>query len=88
MRSSVADMAYPWAAHFFGESMFSRVSNASKVALVSLIQRLSKWGFDLVDCQITTAHLMQFGACEVPRHRFLQELNVSLYKKTLKGLWI
>jgi len=72
---------------FFGESMFSRVSNASKVALVTLIRRLSKLEFDFVDCQITTQHLMQFGACEVSRHRYLQELNVSLYKKTLNGLW-
>jgi len=72
---------------FFGESMFSRVSNASKVALVTLIQRITRWGFDFVDCQISTAHLLQFGACEVPRYRFLQELNVSLYKNTRKGLW-
>ena len=57
---------------FFGESMFSRVSNVSKVALVTLVQRLSRWGFDFLDCQITTAHLLQFGACEVPRPQFLK----------------
>jgi len=72
---------------FFGESMFSKVSNASKVALVSLVHRLSTWGFDFLDCQIPTAHLKQFGACEVPRHRFLEELKATLLKKTLKGLW-
>lgn len=67
---------------FFGESMFHHESNASNVALVNLVRRLQKWGFDLIDCQVATAHLVRMGAEEVPRRRFLQELGVSLKKTT------
>lgn len=60
---------------FFGESMFSRFSNASKAAFVALVRRLQQWRFSLIDCQIVTAHLQQFGAQEVSRKRFLQLLR-------------
>ena len=55
---------------FFGESMFSRVRDASKVALVHLIARLRLGGFTLLDTQFVTAHLAQFGAREIPREAY------------------
>jgi leucyl/phenylalanyl-tRNA--protein transferase len=55
---------------FFGESMFSVVRDASKVALVHLVARLRLGGFTLLDTQFVTAHLSQFGACEVPREAY------------------
>jgi leucyl/phenylalanyl-tRNA--protein transferase len=58
---------------FFGESMFSRRSNASKVVLVALMKHLEDHGYLLLDCQQTTDHLLSMGACEIPRSRF-QEL--------------
>jgi leucyl/phenylalanyl-tRNA--protein transferase len=57
-------------AAFFGESMFSRERDASKVALVHLMARLIKGGFRLLDCQFMTEHLRSFGAIEVPREEF------------------
>ncbi len=72
---------------FFGESMFTRVSNASKAALVVFVQNLQRQAFDLIDCQVTTPHLMQFGAREIPRTRFLRELRRSLRHRTLQGSW-
>jgi leucyl/phenylalanyl-tRNA--protein transferase len=59
---------------FFGESMFHRVTNASKVALVWLVRILRSGGFRLLDTQWTTAHLRQFGAVEVPRAHYLRLL--------------
>ena len=52
---------------FFGESMFHRATDASKVALVALVERLRSHGFPLLDTQWVTAHLQQFGAIEIPR---------------------
>ena len=72
---------------FFGESMFSRMSNASKVALYALVEHLKTWQFDLIDCQITTEHLVRLGAREVPRALFLDELKNSLQFPTVKGKW-
>jgi leucyl/phenylalanyl-tRNA---protein transferase len=57
-------------AAFFGESMFSRERDASKVALVHLVARLIKGGFELLDCQFMTEHLRSFGAIEIPRDDF------------------
>jgi leucyl/phenylalanyl-tRNA--protein transferase len=57
-------------AAFFGESMFSRERDASKVALVHLVARLIKGGFRLLDCQFMTEHLRSFGALEIPREEF------------------
>ena len=57
-------------AAFFGESMFSRERDASKVALVHLVARLIKGGFRLLDCQFMTEHLRSFGAIELPREDF------------------
>jgi leucyl/phenylalanyl-tRNA---protein transferase len=61
-------------AAFFGESMFSRERDASKVALVHLVARLIKGGFRLLDCQFMTEHLRSFGTIEMPREKFRQLL--------------
>ncbi len=63
---------------FFGESMFSRARDASKVALVHLIARLTHGGFTLLDCQFTTDHLETFGVIEIPRRAYRQRLRAAL----------
>ena len=63
---------------FFGESMFHRATDASKVALVALVNRLRARGFVLLDTQWVTAHLQQFGAIEIPRPEYLRRLDESL----------
>lgn len=55
---------------FFGESMFSRQVDASKVALVALCRQLHRWGFVLLDCQVSNPHLISMGALEIPRQTF------------------
>lgn len=65
---------------FFGESMFSRERDASKVALVHLIARLRAGGFVLLDAQFLTEHLAQFGAVAIPRRRYLDLLDRALAK--------
>lgn len=59
---------------FFGESMFSQASDASKVGFVTLVERLQAWGFKLVDCQMPTQHLASFGARAIPRRTFAEAL--------------
>ncbi len=63
---------------FFGESMFSRVTDASKVALVHLVERLRLGGFLLLDTQFLTDHLARFGAVEVPRNTYRRLLDEAL----------
>lgn len=63
---------------FFGESMFSKVTNASKVALCALAERLKKGGFVLLDTQFLTPHLAGFGGIEIPRAAYLDLLNRAL----------
>jgi leucyl/phenylalanyl-tRNA--protein transferase len=65
---------------FFGESMFHRVRDASKVALVHLVARLIVGGFELLDTQYVTEHLRSFGAVEIPRRRY-----TALLDKATKG---
>lgn len=72
---------------FFGESMFFSRSDASKVALVHLVCILRQWGFELIDCQVTTAHLMSMGAREIPRSEFLTHLAAALRKPVSHELW-
>lgn len=60
---------------FYGESMFSRRAGASKVALVYLVRHLEHWGFELIDCQMSTAHLTSLGAREIPRTEFLRHVD-------------
>ncbi len=68
-------------AAFFGESMFHRRTDASKVALVWLVERMRGRGFTLLDTQWTTPHLIRFGACEIPRGRYLRQLSAALAKR-------
>ena len=65
---------------FFGESMFHHVTDASKVALAALVDRLRHRGYVLLDTQWVTPHLAQFGAIEIPRRRYLQLLGEALEK--------
>lgn len=74
-------------AAFFGESMFTRRANASKVALVQLVRQLQAWGFHLVDCQTYSAHLARLGAVMWPRERFLGALAGALQVPTRRGRW-
>jgi len=67
-------------AAFFGESMFSRVPGASKVALARLVARLRDLGFDLLDTQWVTPHLETFGAVEIPRPEYLARLARSVQR--------
>lgn len=60
---------------FFGESMFTRVSDASKIALAHLVFQLRRWGYGLIDCQMNTAHLARFGAREIARTAFSRQLG-------------
>jgi leucyl/phenylalanyl-tRNA---protein transferase len=63
---------------FFGESMFHRVTDASKIALIALVDRLRARGYALLDTQWVTEHLAQFGAVEIPRRRYLRLLEEAL----------
>jgi len=70
-------------AAFFGESMFSRVRDASKVALVHLVEGLTRGGFILLDTQFITAHLARFGALEIPRQQYLRRLHDALNREAV-----
>jgi len=72
---------------FFGESMFTLVSNASNVGLVKFVEHLKELSFDMIDCQVTTEHLIRFGAREITRTLFLKQLEKSLTAPTQKGKW-
>ncbi len=72
---------------FFGESMFTNISNASSVGLVKLIEYLKSISINLIDCQVKTDHLIRFGAREIPRSRFLKLLKLSVNQPTKKGKW-
>jgi leucyl/phenylalanyl-tRNA--protein transferase len=69
-------------AAFFGESMFSIERDASKVALVQLVQRLRERGFELLDTQFMTPHLARFGAREISKKEYLKKLAAALKKQT------
>jgi len=62
---------------FFGESMFSRKTDASKIALVALCRQLQQWGFTLMDCQISNPHLLRMGAHEISRPEFERYLSMA-----------
>ncbi len=63
---------------FFGESMFSQIDNASKIAFVHLVKQLEKWNYSMIDCQMKTNHLASFGAREIPRKEFSHRLKESV----------
>jgi len=72
---------------FFGESMFHRKTNASKVALAALVEKLKGWNFHFLDAQMTTEHMMSLGATEVSRRIFLKQLRLALEHPTRRGKW-
>lgn len=72
---------------FFGESMFSRKTDASKTALVSLAGYLSFHQFDLIDCQVVTSHLLSMGAVEISRSRFLNIIQTSTKRTDIDNIW-
>jgi leucyl/phenylalanyl-tRNA--protein transferase len=72
---------------FFGESMFSRMSGASKIAFASLCVQLNKWGFELIDCQVYTEHLASFGAEELERDEFERRI-ASAVSRSEKFDWL
>lgn len=72
---------------FFGESMFMRATDASKVALATLVRQLELWDFGLVDCQMNTAHLASFGASEIPRAEFTHRLRELIHYPSVPAPW-
>ena len=72
---------------FFGESMFHLKSDASKVALATLVERLKAWGFRFIDAQMTTEHLVSLGAQELSRRIFLKQLQSAMRHPTKRGKW-
>lgn len=72
---------------FFGESMFARVSDASKVAFATLVHQLRQWEFRMIDCQMPTAHLASFGAREIPRGEFLAEVERAVREPSIPAPW-
>ncbi|MGH8667918.1 MAG: leucyl/phenylalanyl-tRNA--protein transferase, partial [Burkholderiales bacterium] len=72
---------------FFGESMFSRATDASKVALVALVQELRARGFPLIDCQMHTPLLASLGGREIPRRAFLRALSPLVNYAEPPGQW-
>jgi leucyl/phenylalanyl-tRNA--protein transferase len=74
-------------AAFFGESMFSKVNNASKAAFHALAERCSEFGFGFIDCQVDSEHLRKMGASLVTRQDYLLMLKESMKSVTIKGPW-
>jgi len=72
---------------FFGESMFARRSDASKVALVHLVRQLRRWGFPLIDCQMSTSHLASLGARTVSRAEFLTVVRRGVAEPPVPAPW-
>lgn len=72
---------------FFGESMFSRADNASKVGFAHLVRQLQLWNFPLIDCQVANEHLFSLGAVEISREAFQQMLLDFTHRSTLPGPW-
>jgi len=72
---------------FFGESMFARADDASKVAFVTLVEWMRDWGVKLIDCQQETAHLERFGAVPWPRQRFVKRVAELVDEDGKRGKW-
>jgi leucyl/phenylalanyl-tRNA--protein transferase len=72
---------------FFGESMFHLKTDASKVALATLVEKLKSWDFHFIDSQMTTEHMVRLGAKELPRRIFLKRLQSALRHPTRRGRW-
>jgi leucyl/phenylalanyl-tRNA--protein transferase len=72
---------------FFGESMFSRVTDGSKIAIVYLARQLARWGVPFIDCQVRSDHLMTLGAVEVRRREFLRQVADLVDQPPIPGPW-
>ena len=72
---------------YFGESMFSNKTNASKIAFVYLVNQLSEWGYQLIDCQLENDHLLSLGAYTVCKNEFLTILNSNVNKNQPNPNW-
>jgi leucyl/phenylalanyl-tRNA--protein transferase len=72
---------------FFGESMFTRVTDASKVAFVQLVRQLERWGIPLIDCQMSTHHLASLGAREISRGDFVREVRRLVRQPAVPAPW-
>jgi len=73
---------------FYGESMFTRVTDASKIALVHLVRQLERWGFGMIDCQMHTGHLARMGGREIPRKAFMRKLGELVNYPPISGTWV
>ena len=72
---------------FFGESMFHKETNASKVALFHLVEKLKEWKFEIIDAQVYTNHLESLGGELIPRSQYLELLHKALKKPGMEGSW-
>ncbi len=72
---------------FYGESMFTRAADASKIALVHLARQLERWQFGMIDCQMPTPHLASLGAREIPRAAFMRKLRELVNCAHVPGRW-
>lgn len=72
---------------FYGESMFTRVTDASKIAFAHLVAQLRRWEFGLIDCQMETAHLASLGARPIPRQEFMKRLEKLINLPGITGQW-
>jgi leucyl/phenylalanyl-tRNA--protein transferase len=72
---------------FFAESMFTKVDDASKVALVLLVRQLHRWGFRIIDCQQSSPHVMRLGAEEIPRRSYIDQVAAAVTLPSRRGRW-
>jgi len=72
---------------FYGESMFTRAPDASKIALVHLVRQLARWQFGMIDCQMYTEHLASLGGREIPRADFVRKLQELVNYPHVPGHW-
>ncbi len=73
---------------FYGESMFTRRPDASKIALVHLVRQLQRRGYEMIDCQVHTAHLQRMGGREIPRTAFMHKLGELVNYPSNPGAWV
>jgi leucyl/phenylalanyl-tRNA--protein transferase len=72
---------------FYGESMFSHATDASKIALAHLTVQLQRWGYGMIDCQMSTPHLASLGAREIPRAEFMLRLKELIHCPDIPLKW-
>jgi leucyl/phenylalanyl-tRNA--protein transferase len=72
---------------FFGESMFAKAPDASKIAFVTLCQQLARWDIPLIDSQVTNEHTARFGTVEIPREEFITRVHALISRPTRRGPW-